>query len=153
MWDTSTVMGTALHAEIEIILNGLEPTPSSMEPALRAQFSAFQTAAAAEGLTPYRTEWRIFDDIRRLCGTVDAIYRRNDGKYVLIDWKRSNCDHSRKSPNMRAPLAQYADNKLCRWSLQLNLYKTILETYYGISIAEMRLVFFHPRRSTTKGRP
>ncbi len=147
MWDTAAAAGTALHADIEFILNGLEPTRLSMEPAVHAHFNAFQAAAAAQGLTPYRTEWRIFDEIRRLCGTVDAIYRRADGKYVLIDWKRSNCDHSRKAPKMRQPLGQYADNKLTRWSLQLNLYKFILETYYGVDIAEMRLVFFHPLRS------
>ena len=43
-----------------------------------------------EGMKIYRTEWRIFSDIHKIAGTVDALFENNKGEKYLLDWKRIN---------------------------------------------------------------
>ena len=52
-----------------------------------AQFKSF-----AEGhynkITPYRLEWCIYDEDLKITGSIDAIFKNNNGGYDIYDWKR-----------------------------------------------------------------
>lgn len=46
----------------------------------------------------------------------------------------------------RAPLDDLDDCDGSKYSLQLNVYKYILENFYGQSVSHMGLVSFHPNQ-------
>lgn len=71
--------------------------------------------------------------------------RKSDGAFVIYDWKRSK---EIKSDNPfgsgLAPLEHLPDTNYWHYTMQLNVYKWILETYYGLVIADLYLVILHP---------
>lgn len=40
-------------------------------------------------IRPFRTEWQIAAPELMIAGTIDFVGKKPDGKYVLVDWKRS----------------------------------------------------------------
>jgi ATP-dependent exoDNAse (exonuclease V) beta subunit len=76
-----------MHANIERIFNNLEPSKTIPE---LEQFVHFnEDVIKARGIQPFRTEWRIAAPELSLGGSVDFVGKLSDGKYVLMDWKRS----------------------------------------------------------------
>ena len=150
--------GTAMHLAIEQFLHG---APEEIDPAVLTtpewrHFMAFWRDCG-DDLEPYRSEWEVFtdsleaDDDRKerkikLCGSIDMVFRRkSDGAFVIYDWKRSK---EIKSDNPfstgLAPLDHLPDTNYWHYTLQLNIYKWMLETYYGLKIADLYLVILHP---------
>ena len=41
-----------------------------------------------EYLTPYRTEWMIYDEELKLAGSIDMVFEELDGSLSIYDWKR-----------------------------------------------------------------
>ncbi len=148
--------GTAMHLAIEQFLHG---SPEEIDPAVKETaewryFMKFWNDCGGD-LEPYRSEWEVFtDSIQpleeerkiKLCGSIDMVFRRkSDGKFVIYDWKRSK---EIKSENPfstgLAPLDHLPDTNYWHYTLQLNVYKWILETYYGLEVADLYLVILHP---------
>jgi hypothetical protein len=118
-------------------------------------------------LKPYRSEWVIWDADWKIAGTIDALFQdQKDGSFWLLDWKRVRTglepdleatrwgyiqkDDEWLEPvkpwakKMPSPLQDLYNTKYWNYSLQLNMYKQILEKNYGIKIKGMKLVQFHP---------
>jgi hypothetical protein len=142
--------GTEAHFWAEQYLNGLalEPQP---ELALCQRFCAQHLLPA--GARPYRTEWRIFTDmaVEGICGSVDLVVEFPDGSLGVVDWKRSTkllggmwCAFGNKT--MLAPLDHLDECDGAKYSLQLNIYAYILETYYGKRVSSLTLVSLHPEQ-------
>ena len=96
-------------------------------------------------LEPFRTEWSIFDGEIELAGQVDMIYKKQDGTYAIYDWKRVK--EIKKDNKFEKGIGKLSDLDNCNYnhySLQLNIYKRLLETRYNIKISEMFLVILHP---------
>ena len=71
---------------------------------------------------------------------------------VLFDWKRSRNLRSKYTSqwcNMKPPVDYLADCSGVHYRLQLNLYKFILEKYYGLQVVAMYVVCFHPDNAGT----
>jgi hypothetical protein len=67
------------------------------------------------------------------------------GALMIYDWKRSKAISWTKSNQRgRFPLDHLDDVNGTHYSLQLNLYRTLLERNYGVRISRMRLVRLHP---------
>ena len=67
-----------------LIIMSLEVSNDSVE------FSYFkQFLIDHSDLTPYRTEWCIWDENLRLAGSVDMVYIHDDNTVSIYDWKRS----------------------------------------------------------------
>lgn len=148
--------GTAMHLAIEQFLHGApeQIAPSVLETTEWKYFMKFWKDHG-DDLEPYRSEWEIFTDSVillsgerkiKLCGSIDMVFRRkSDGAYVIYDWKRSK---EIKSENPfgtgLAPLTHLPDTNYWHYTMQLNVYKWILETYYGLYIADLYLVILHP---------
>ena len=132
--------GTALHRSIERFYNGQEVDDSSVE---YRYFLSFHESIR-DRLTPYRTEWSIFDGDMDLAGQLDMLYKMPDGRYALYDWK---CIKELRQDNrFEKGLGSCAALENCNYnhySLQLHLYKKILETRYDLVIGEMALVVLH----------
>lgn len=120
------------------------------------QFFTFHTDMLDQGWEPMFSERVVFTDedkYLRLAGSIDAIYRREmvagSFEYAIVDWKTT-------SKNLRAvtdwknkictyPLGGYQKTKFLDYSLQLSIYKYILEKYYDMEpITELLIVKLNP---------
>lgn len=108
------------------------------------EFGFFKQFINDHPLTPYRTEWKIFDKSTRIAGTIDLICKNGDG-YDIYDWKRSSRIYQ---PNPYqcglGALSHLQDTTLNHYKLQQNLYRYILENQYGLHVKSMKLVVLHP---------
>jgi hypothetical protein len=100
----------------------------------------------------YRTEWLIYAD-ERITGSVDAVFINPDGTLTIMDWKRSK--EIRKTPfsgnkKGKAPFDHLPDCNYYHYCLQLNLYRNIIQTYYGFKVKDMYLCIFHPENPDGK---
>lgn len=146
--------GTAMHLAIEQFLHGSSELISE-EIKATPEWKYFKQFWADCGgdLEPYRMEWEVWTDPTiKLTGSIDGVFKRkSDGKIVIYDWKRSK---EIKSDNPFGsgypPLEHLPDTNYWHYSLQLNVYKWILETYYGCDVADLYLVILHPDNKSYK---
>lgn len=140
--------GTAMHLSIEQYLNGAESLISA-ETKATPEWKYFMNFWNEHGhdLVPFRTEWEVWSEEYRLTGSIDMIYyRKSDDSYVIYDWKRSK---QIKTSNEFGgtgfpPLEHLPDTNYWHYTLQLNVYRWFLETYYGLKISDMYLIILHP---------
>ena len=147
MWDLNGLRasnrGTEVHFQMELMLNRDE---FHHEMAEVQSFVPFRDAVWLPlGMRPYRTEWRIFCARADVAGSVDLVTRLADGRYAIVDWKRSKKVHESVSGGkiwswMRAPLDHLPSVHVASYALQLNIYRHILEAEYNMEIAGMILV-------------
>ncbi len=101
-------------------------------------------------LIHYQIEWRIFEEETKFAGSVDMIYRdpENPGKFLIYDWKRSKEIKTEKKwqSGAIAPIAHLPDSNYWKFSLQLNIYKYILEKAYKMEISNMYILVLHPNQ-------
>lgn len=91
---------------------------------------------------PIANEFIVNDPEFGLCGTIDFIaYNQMTGKYGILDWKTSKSFDTSNSwgKKMLAPFDDLDDCNVVHYSLQLSLYKYILEKYTNIRIGELTL--------------
>jgi len=141
-WKNAAKLGTEMHKDIEDFYNGIDIKNDTDE------FKQFlQFYEDHKNLKIYRTEWLIFSDILRITGSIDATFINEDGTLTLGDWKRSKDikDESFGGKTGKFPLTHVPDCNYYQYSLQLNLYRTILEKFYNQKIKEMFLVVLHPK--------
>ena len=125
-------------------MNGVEiPEPHSPE---FKQVRAIFQALLLRGMTPHRTELCIFHCGLRVAGQIDALFLDADWKLVIVDWKRVRNLRSEGFDPLRYPLEQLPDCNFWIYSLQLNLYRYILETEYAHDVAAMFLAVVHPEQ-------
>ena len=156
--------GTKLHKRIEKFMNVDTETErdathsgllavNSQRNALQIENDAkewgyfLQFAQDHGDLVPYRTEWMIYDEQLKLAGSVDMVYKNNDGSYSIYDWKRSK-DIAKTNGFGKTALTDcidyMPDANFWHYALQLNIYKMILERNYGVRIRDLKLVRLHP---------
>ena len=151
LWEStgksSRDMGTSLHEDIENYYNDLKVNNDTLEYQYFLNF-----VNENKDIKIYRTEWFIFSELHRITGSIDAVFENEDGTLSIYDWKRSK-DISFKSFNNQKgnfPLNNVINSNYYHYCLQLNLYKTILENFYGKKIRDMFLIVLHPKESNYK---
>ena len=135
--------GTKMHYNIECFYNGMDvEDDGSLE---WKYFREFNEAVGNE-LTPYRTEWMVWDKELRLAGSVDMLFENPDGTLQIYDWKRSKkvVKENKWASAIVDCISHLPDANFWKYSLQLNTYKWILEKNYGKKISNMYLVWLHP---------
>jgi ATP-dependent exoDNAse (exonuclease V) beta subunit len=98
-------------------------------------------------MKPYRTEWTIYDEDIKLTGSIDMVYEKPDGTLAIYDWKRSKDITRVNNFNEYAltPCISHMPNSnFWHYSLQLNIYKQVLQRKYGKQVSELCLVRLHP---------
>ena len=99
-------------------------------------------------LEAYRTEWMVYQEDLKISGSIDMVFRdKRDGSFYIYDWKRSKdikfdddwCDYGKTACTRHIPNLNF-----WHYSLQLGIYKGILESKYGMKISGMFLVVLHP---------
>ena len=123
----SCTLGTAVHEHIAAALGyAAVPAPSGTP-----QTDAFRRwwQMAQRNLQPVHVEWVVGDAALGIAGTVDLVaYSRKTEQYHLLDWK-TNGEFKTESPwgTLLAPFADLPDCYLSHYSLQLSLYRLIIE--------------------------
>lgn len=153
---SATTEGTKLHKSIEVYYNNMGYNSSFCLPADDEQSDEYKMflnfANDHPELTPYRTEWEVFDEQSDIAGSIDMIFKNEDGTFSIYDWKRTK---EIKLKNMYrgkgfSYMKEYDDCNYIHYSLQLNIYKHILEKLYGLKIRDMYLVCMHPNYDNYK---
>jgi ATP-dependent DNA helicase PIF1 len=137
VWEEARNSGTSLHKDIENYLNGEEYNDSP-------EFQFFLTFIKDHPTwSIYRTEWLIFAEILKLTGSIDAVFKNEKDEFIIVDWKRINVLNYIGFGNGKFPFEHLPDSNFYHYSLQLNLYRNILERCYKIKIKDMYLVLLH----------
>lgn len=100
---------------------------------------------------PYRTEWMVYYEELQLSGSIDMIYENADGSLSIYDWKRAKEIKQSTDFNSyaRTPCIRHLpDTNYWHYTLQLNIYKMILEKKYGKRVTDLCLVVLHPDNFT-----
>jgi hypothetical protein len=95
---------------------------------------------------PFRTEWTVYDEEIKIAGSIDMVYKdRATGHLKIYDWKRAKEIKRFDYKNGTNPIVSHLPNSnFWHYSLQLNIYKAILEKNYGYVVSELFLVRLHP---------
>lgn len=160
--------GTRMHAEAELVCNGiLVPEPSREIALLRRWLVEFEPHMQWE---PVRTEWPLWYELEEgdpaspilLAGTLDLLMcSKTTDVYGLFDFKRTNPKPKREGegPNLlgphthprhhpgyaKAPLSEVEDGDFGKYAVQLNVLAEMLHARYGIAVGRnMFLVQLHP---------
>jgi ATP-dependent exoDNAse (exonuclease V) beta subunit len=144
MWEenrnSAALAGTKLHKSIENFYNNEDPQNDSIEYEYFLNFHR-----DFNDLVPYRTEWEIYHEDHNIAGSVDMLFENPDGTLQIYDWKRSKeISHVNGYDKGTGPVSHMDHCNYNHYSLQLNIYKFILEQKYDKKITTMALVVCHP---------
>lgn len=146
--------GTAMHLAIEQFLHG---HPEIIEPAVleTPEWRYFKNfwADVSGDLVPYRSEWEVWSEEHKLAGSIDMIfYRKSDDSYVIYDWKRSKEIKTEAFGGQTGfgPAGHLPDCNYWHYTLQLNVYRWFLETFYDLRVSDMYLIILHPDNKNYK---
>ena len=150
MWERNRVdssgLGTEMHDCIEKYLNGeLSNPPDTIE------FKYFMNfwkdiQSSKPDYRIYRTEWIVYNDKKTIAGSIDAVLETGNGELVILDWKRSKEIKTEgfNGKMGKGWLSHMPDCNYSHYTLQLNCYKYLLESYYNKVVRGMYLVVLHP---------
>jgi ATP-dependent exoDNAse (exonuclease V) beta subunit len=151
LWETngkeSADLGTAMHLNLEYYYNGLpftEGFEGSKEYLLFKEYLDDH-----KDYKPYRTEWAVYSKKYKLAGSIDLIYTdpKDPTKIIIADYKRcKEIKYSNIWQKGYPPLDDIDDCNYWHYTLQLNIYRMILEKYYGQTVSEMFLIVLHPNQ-------
>ena len=145
--------GTAMHLGIEMVMNGAEAVVTdAIKESIEWKYFWNYWRDDCKVWEPWRTEWEVWDEDLKLAGSIDMIYKhRTNGTYAIYDWKRSKkITMENDYQTGLGPVSHLPDTNYWHYTLQLNLYRWLLENNYGIVISEMALVIMHPNNKNYK---
>lgn len=138
----SSEAGVKLHHDIECYYNKCPNKNDSLEYNYFLNFAQDHIAK-----TPYRTEWIVYHEQWKIAGTIDMCFINLDGTLDIYDWKRSQEIVKTSKYNKWALtecISHLPSTNFWQYSLQLNMYKAILEAKYNKKVNKMYLVCLHP---------
>jgi len=167
----SSEAGTRMHLDIEHFYNAMPATGAKdaytmadglagmaidewppQEGAEWNYFCDYQDAyVAPKGWQPFRTEWLVFDPEHKVAGSIDMLYMKPDGTLAIYDWKRiEELKTDNRFQSGLGPVSHLPDTNYWHYSLQLNVYRYIIQKHYGYVVSELALVVLHPGNSMWK---
>ena len=137
-----------MHKQIENFLKGQPYDSSTIE--LQHFLKFYNEQILKRGLTFDSAEYAIELKDSNIAGTVDALFKKPNGEYVIVDWKRSKHliidGYPKKYGFGRglSVLAHLDNSSYYKYEVQQSFYKYILEKDYGIKVSSMILVVLYP---------
>ena len=150
-WQESAILSTSLYKQIENYfkdkeqLQQLQEIEENIDSIELSYFKNFMNDHSH--YNKFKTEMKIYHNDLKLAGSVDMICVKDNGHYMLFDWKRSKRIDKTSFRDKRSTfpgLEHIPDSNFYHYSFQLNIYKFILQTEYGMIIDDMFLIVFHP---------
>lgn len=152
-WETDGIeaarLGNELHEKIEHYLKGdlsmdyfKDRSATDVEYGYALQFMEDNRLVTKE------VEWRVGNEELKIAGTIDYAAQNKDGTIDLYDWKRSSNvssinDSEYVGYSIVPELSHIPDRCYWRYTIQLNLYKFLIEKK-GYKVRRMYIVCFHP---------
>ena len=143
------LIGTEMHKQFELFLKGLPHNEEFKEFQLFKDFC--ENEIERRNLKFYDAEKIIYLPDYNVAGTVDALFQKDNGDFVMVDWKRSTHliidGYAKKYGFGRALsiISHLDDSSYYKYELQQSFYKYILEKEYGMKISSMILAVIHPQ--------
>lgn len=139
-WEQAASIGTDIHKQLEIYLGNKRKRPKHLKAKQGVQW-------IKDTLKPdwaVYTEVMIFTKELGLSGMMDVlVYNPDTDMYAIVDWKTNKKIYTRSFGGKRGRRGSTADLDDCNfthYSLQLSLYRYILEEYYGLKVASQVIV-------------
>jgi hypothetical protein len=161
----SSEAGTRMHLDIEHFYNAMPAggddysfdtgvkglAVDQWTPAEGAEWDYFCDYQRKYGsqFVPFRTEWLVFDEEHKVAGSIDMVYKKPDGTLAIYDWKRiEELKVENRFQSGLGPVSHLPDTNYWHYSLQLNVYRYILQKHYGYTVSELALVVLHPNNKS-----
>ena len=133
-WRQSADYGTKVHEEIENFILNTTPVKEQMSIHGLRWLKSF----ISNGKFAVYPEVIIYSEELKLSGTIDLLIKNLEtDKYIIMDWKTSKKIGKKAFNNKKGihPASKNIDDtKFNHYSLQLSLYRYLLENYYKINI-------------------
>ena len=156
-WDETSRLGTEMHQTIEDWYNTGKELRSCNESRF---FLTFHQYTVSLGCTPLKSEQILWSKKYNLAGCCDMLYlvpreqcahilRPGDARTPvwLVDWKRSKGIDTEGYGKGLGLCRDVPDCNFYHYSLQLNIYKYLLERCYGLVVVRMTMVILHPKQA------
>jgi len=154
----SSALGTRMHLDIEHYYNASpigNLAADDWEANASTEWNYFMEFERRwripRGLYPFRTEWLVFHEAIKLAGSIDMVFTKEDGTLAIYDWKRAK-EIRFENPYQSGldPLTHLPNSNYWIYSLQLNIYRRVLELLYNVTVSELALVVLHPNNRSFK---
>lgn len=142
--DYACKRGTRIHEYLEFIFGGKPCETGTSATDLYPIADKFKQDVDGK-INIIKQEFRLYDLAWKVCGTVDALGEIN-GEYYIIDWKsnKSINYHNEYGSKLKPPFSNFDDCEMINYSMQLSLYKLMIERNTGIKIKGLIIVHFSP---------
>ncbi len=155
--------GTRIHADIETMLlnraeGGTGPVPDTLCPTVTGWINDRFPPDEYHLYPELIVYGSVYDGGRDIPGTIDLVAVRRHGQdpddlaappcptATLVDWKTGSVDDTKGAKD---PLFGIKGTRLAKYSIQLGLYKLILERHYGVGVDSLEVVQITPGRMPT----
>ncbi len=139
-WKDAADHGTFVHEEIESWIND-EKIPSENKSKYGIRWLHQYKKKSNLEIFP---EIIIYSEELKISGTVDILaLNKYSGKYDIIDWKTSKKINKRsfnRKMGIKASTYNIMDCNFSHYSLQLSMYRYLLERYYGLEVDNQYIV-------------
>jgi hypothetical protein len=136
--------GTALHTYIEHLVREVPYSPPIHYPEMNA-FEGFWVSELPSGSVA-RCEWVVGCPEWGIAGTLDLLYwNPATQKYHIYDWKTGGkFALANRYERMQAPFADLDDCEFNAYSLQVSLYRLLVEAYTSLPLGDSYIAHFAP---------
>lgn len=149
--DTACDKGTICHWYMECMLSKYDFNYDQKFEYVRPQFEHAKVMMdkylkdSSKKLIHVKSELVVGDTEYNITGMIDQVYKDKDGKYYLFDWKTNKKIDKSSNYMFEGYLSNIDSSKLSTYSLQLHLYKHLIEKNTDIKIEECYIVWFGPK--------
>lgn len=135
--------GDDVHSWIAHELRSFQRHEADQNAGSLPEIFAFRHFWSSNKYEPYLVEWIIGDADLGLAGTTDAvIYNPDTGLHHLWDWKTGTKFRTEnRFQNLLPPFASLNDCELVNYSLQLSLYRLIIERNTDLMLGDSHLLY------------
>ena len=134
IWKESADHGTKVHEELENYITKKTPITEKKT----AYGLKWLKNFISNGNFEIYPEVIIYSEKLKLCGTIDLLIKNKiNNKFIIMDWKTSKLINKKSYNNKMGihPVSEnIEDSKFNHYSLQLSLYRFLLEKFYGLEI-------------------
>jgi hypothetical protein len=153
-WKQCEDEGEDMHKRIELYLkNNNNENELMLNKYKEDQY--FLNFMKDNNLIVYKSEYMVYNKELKLAGTIDAMFIKRDLRFasdnikkkniILVDWKRIKLMYFSSKNNESAyyPIQDMPNTNFSKNSLQVNLYKYLLESSDEYNVTDMMVVCLH----------
>lgn len=139
--EKASAFGTEVHNALEdFILSGLIKEHFDFDESVNKFKHGLNWLKLNINNGVYFAEFRLYDKDLAIAGTADILRKNEDGTYSILDWKTSQKIDTESNYKLLKPFNYLYDCELVKYSLQMFLYKHILEKNYGITVRDCTIL-------------